>query len=230
VDLRERYPLNGLRLENTTELNLMQGPITVFEEGTYAGDAQLPDVICADPYYPEQLRSVYRYDPKNLDRERFQELFARHGSKVLGRHELIAGTEMVLAASGSDEDPALLDEFARCEIEEVDDLMGLFVPSFYFGCEADDPLTPWAFDTRRAPGRVALNAVYGSDIGHWDVPDMSEVMHEVVEPLDEGLMSPDDFRAFVFENPVRLHAAANPSFFEGTVVEEDVRRLLASES
>ena len=28
--------------------------------------AQLPDVICADPYYPEQLRSVYRFDPQSL--------------------------------------------------------------------------------------------------------------------------------------------------------------------
>jgi hypothetical protein len=28
--------------------------------------AQLPDVICADPYYPEQLRSVYRFDPNSL--------------------------------------------------------------------------------------------------------------------------------------------------------------------
>jgi len=28
--------------------------------------AQLPDVISADPYYPEQLRSVYRFDPTTL--------------------------------------------------------------------------------------------------------------------------------------------------------------------
>jgi len=28
--------------------------------------AQLPDVISADPYYPEQLRSVYRFDPTAL--------------------------------------------------------------------------------------------------------------------------------------------------------------------
>ena len=28
--------------------------------------AQLPDVISADPYYPEQLRSVYRFDPARL--------------------------------------------------------------------------------------------------------------------------------------------------------------------
>jgi hypothetical protein len=38
------YPLLGLRLRNTTGLHLMQGPITVFDGGTYAGDALLGDV------------------------------------------------------------------------------------------------------------------------------------------------------------------------------------------
>jgi len=39
-----KYPLNGLRLKNTTGLHLMQGPITVFDEGTYAGDALIDDL------------------------------------------------------------------------------------------------------------------------------------------------------------------------------------------
>lgn len=39
-----KHPLNGLQLENTTGLHLMQGPITVFDGGTYAGDAQIDDV------------------------------------------------------------------------------------------------------------------------------------------------------------------------------------------
>ncbi len=34
-----RHPLNGLRLVNSTGLNLMAGPLTVFESGSYAGDA-----------------------------------------------------------------------------------------------------------------------------------------------------------------------------------------------
>lgn len=36
-----KHPLNGLRLKNTTDLHLMQGPITVFDDGAYAGDAQI---------------------------------------------------------------------------------------------------------------------------------------------------------------------------------------------
>ncbi|MGE3180131.1 MAG: DUF4139 domain-containing protein [Phycisphaerae bacterium] len=39
-----KHPLNGLELTNSTGLNLMQGPVTVFDGGTYAGDAKLPDL------------------------------------------------------------------------------------------------------------------------------------------------------------------------------------------
>jgi hypothetical protein len=39
-----KHPLNGLRLKNTTDLHLMQGPITVFDDGAYAGDAQIMDL------------------------------------------------------------------------------------------------------------------------------------------------------------------------------------------
>jgi hypothetical protein len=39
-----KHPLLGLRFKNTTGLHLMQGPVTVFEGGTYAGDALLPDL------------------------------------------------------------------------------------------------------------------------------------------------------------------------------------------
>ncbi len=39
-----RHPFNGIELVNDTELNLMQGPITIFDGNTYAGDAKLPDL------------------------------------------------------------------------------------------------------------------------------------------------------------------------------------------
>ena len=38
--VQAKHPLNGLQLKNTTELHLMQGPITVFDGGAYAGDAR----------------------------------------------------------------------------------------------------------------------------------------------------------------------------------------------
>src|SRR6185503_10189442 len=39
-----KHPLNGLRLKNSTDLHLMQGPITVFDDSAYAGDAQIQDL------------------------------------------------------------------------------------------------------------------------------------------------------------------------------------------
>jgi hypothetical protein len=39
-----KHPLSGLRLTNTTPLHLMQGPITVFDGGEYAGDARIEDL------------------------------------------------------------------------------------------------------------------------------------------------------------------------------------------
>jgi hypothetical protein len=36
--------MNGFRLKNATALDLMQGPITIFDGGIYAGDAQIADL------------------------------------------------------------------------------------------------------------------------------------------------------------------------------------------
>jgi len=42
--VQEKHPLSGLRLKNTTGLHLMQGPITVFDGGIYAGDSRIEDL------------------------------------------------------------------------------------------------------------------------------------------------------------------------------------------
>jgi hypothetical protein len=42
--VQAKHPLNGLKLTNSTPLHLMQGPITVFDGGTYAGDARIEDL------------------------------------------------------------------------------------------------------------------------------------------------------------------------------------------
>src|SRR2546428_1746011 len=39
-----KHPLYGVRLRNATALHLLQGPITVFDGGVYAGDARLEDL------------------------------------------------------------------------------------------------------------------------------------------------------------------------------------------
>ena len=39
-----QHPLMGLRIKNTTGMPLTQGPVTVYDDATYAGDARIPDL------------------------------------------------------------------------------------------------------------------------------------------------------------------------------------------
>ena len=119
-----------------------------------------------------------------------------------------------------------IDEFRAGAIERAEDLRRLFEPNFYFGCEADDRLAAWAFDTRKNPFGARLKAMFSSDLGHWDVLDMNEVLEEAYELCEEGLLSEADFRDFTFTNPALLHARVNPDFFKGTTVEAEVDKLL----
>jgi len=46
--VQAKHPLLGLRFQNTTGMHLMQGPITVFEGSSYAGDARILDITPKD--------------------------------------------------------------------------------------------------------------------------------------------------------------------------------------
>jgi hypothetical protein len=39
-----KHPLSGLKLTNSTDVHWMQGPITLFDGGEYAGDARIEDI------------------------------------------------------------------------------------------------------------------------------------------------------------------------------------------
>jgi len=120
-----------------------------------------------------------------------------------------------------------LDDFSRCKIARKEDIRELFIPRFYFGCEADDPVNAWAFNARANPMGARLNALFSSDIGHMDVPDMTEVLPEAYELVEHGLLDDDDFRDFMFANAVRFWGEVNPDFFKGTVVEKQAAEVLA---
>jgi hypothetical protein len=123
---------------------------------------------------------------------------------------------------------ANLDDYFACEVTSPTDVVDLFVDNFFFGCEADDRMNALAFNRLQNPGGSQLNAVFGSDIGHFDVLDMGEVLPEAYELVEDGLIDENDFRRFVFENPAKLWAEANPAFFSGTAVEGEVARALAA--
>ena len=117
--------------------------------------------------------------------------------------------------------------YFRCKIERKEDIRDLFVPRYYFGCEADDPVNAWAFNRKANPMNARLNALFSSDIGHFDVPDMTEVVPEAYELVEHGLMTDGDFRDFMFENAVRFWGEVNPDFFKGTAVEKAAAEVLA---
>jgi len=120
----------------------------------------------------------------------------------------------------------VVDEFAAVQISRPEDLRDRFVPHFYFGCEADDRANAWGFATQLNPGGSRLNAVLGSDIGHWDVLDMRTVLVESRELVECGAITDTDFRDLVCDNAIRLHAGMNADFFAGTAVESYARTLM----
>jgi predicted TIM-barrel fold metal-dependent hydrolase len=171
--------------------------------------------------------AVEHYNPAQLDRAQLVDLFERYGSPRY-RERLDRLDDGLRMLSLPDEDPATLDEFSRCGITSADDIRDVFTTSFHFGCEADDPLTSLAFDGARNPGGGRLKALFASDIGHWDVPDIRGVLPEAWELVEDGHATESDFRALTFGHAVSLWTGANPSFFAGTTVADAVEAELAT--
>jgi hypothetical protein len=109
------------------------------------------------------------------------------------------------------------------------DWIDLFVTPYYFGCEADDRMNATAF-LKLNPFGAQLNAIYSSDIGHFDVIDMRDPLPEAYELVEDGHITADDFRDFTFANAVRLWGTQNPRFFEGTIVAKEAAAVLNASS
>jgi predicted TIM-barrel fold metal-dependent hydrolase len=171
-------------------------------------------------------KALERMDPKKLDRSLLMSLVQKYG---------YADIEATLKAQDGWPDPEAdltgglenLDDFARCKITRKEDWRDLFLTPFYFGCEADDRCNAWAFATKNNPFNAKINAIYSSDIGHFDVIDMRDPLPEAYELVEDGLLTEDNFRDFVFANAVRLWGTQNPQFFEGTRVAKEAAALLA---
>jgi predicted TIM-barrel fold metal-dependent hydrolase len=170
-------------------------------------------------------QAIQATHPSKLDRAALAQLAQKYGRDGL--------VDAIRRGDGLDDSGSLtggvedVDDYFRCKIERKDDLRELFVPRFYFGCEADDPINAWAFNRRANPMGARLNALFSSDIGHFDVPDMSDVVPEAYELVEHGLLTDDDFRDFMFTNAVRFWGEVNPDFFKGTVVEKQAAEVLA---
>ncbi|MFM9967989.1 MAG: amidohydrolase family protein, partial [Burkholderiales bacterium] len=167
------------------------------------------------------LKALKEYfDPNKLDIKLIAELFEKYGNGGLTREKFLAQPHGEVSVP--DEHPAQIDEWAACKIKKKEDIRDLFVPRFYFGCEPDDRLAAIAFNPKLNHYGVKLNAMFGSDLGHWDVLDPTQVLAEAFELVEEGLLTDEDFSDFVYGNAARLHGGMNRNFYKGTRIESQI--------
>jgi predicted TIM-barrel fold metal-dependent hydrolase len=173
-------------------------------------------------------QAIESTNPDKLDRSALLQYAQKYGRDevvdAVRRGEGLEGDSNSTMTGGIED----LDDYFRCKIEKKQDIRDLFVPRFYFGCEADDPVNGWAFNGKANPMGARLNAIFSSDIGHFDVPDMTDVVPEAYELVEHGLINDADFRDFMFANAVRFWGEVNPDFFKGTVVEKAAAEVLAT--
>ena len=163
-------------------------------------------------------------DPAQLDVDLLVEMFETYGNDYLTPDRIRAEPHQPLS-SQLFVPPEEVNDFALTGVEKPEDIRKIFDANFYFGSEADDRMTAVAFDTKLNHYGARLKAILGSDIGHWDVPDMTQVMVDAYEMVERGYMTADDFRDFSFGNVVEMHTGMNPDFFKGTAVENDVEKF-----
>jgi predicted TIM-barrel fold metal-dependent hydrolase len=213
---------------DATAKSLLLGGVTdrfptlnfVFLEGGVAWASSLL-VNLVSHWEKRNGKAIQRLNPANLDVDEVENLFGRYGPERY-RANLPRVRQYFERPEHRPED---LDDFRQCGIESKEDFKRLFVDRFFFGCEADDPLNSLAFNSAVNPFGARLQAVFGSDIGHWDVTDMSEVLLEAYELVEKNLFNEADFRDFVFTNPARLYLQGNKDFFAGTTAAEAAATL-----
>jgi len=118
---------------------------------------------------------------------------------------------------------------ASCQITRKEDWVDLYAKPYYLGCEADDLMTATAFG-KNNPFGSKLNAIFSSDIGHFDVIDMRHPPSETYELVEDGHITADDFRSFTFTNAVKLWGTQNRRFFVGTRVAKEAAAVLTAQT
>jgi hypothetical protein len=193
-------------------------PFAFLECGVGWACSLLADLV--EHWEKRNVEALQATRPDLLDTARVERLLRDHPGRLLDRVEGdLAGLVRELARP--DPVPDEIDEWVHLGVTGPEDIRDLFVPNFYFGCEADDRTAAFAFSPANAFG-ARLNAIFSSDIGHWDVRHMDRVLVEAWGLVEDGVLSERDFGDLVFHNPARLFLSANPDFFAGTAIESDV--------
>jgi hypothetical protein len=172
-------------------------------------------------------KALERMHPDKLDRAKLMSLVEKYGyddiAEALRERGGLPDPEQAFLTGGVEN----IDDFSACKITRKEDWVDLYAKPYYFGCEADDRMNATAFGHNN-PFGAKLNAIFSSDIGHFDVIDMRHPLPEAYELVEDGHITAGDFRDFTFANAVKLWGTQNPKFFEGTRVAKQAAAVLAA--
>ena len=121
------------------------------------------------------MRSVEALEllnPKNLNKDAVDDLMHEYGGeRFKGRLDKVV---QLFPDPSEPIEPENYNDYRHTGAKTKADLGPLF-QNFYFGCEADDKINAWAFNTKVNRFGMTLKAFFGSDIGHMDAPDFTRV-------------------------------------------------------
>ena len=162
----------------------------------------------ADTLAHYQLRNVKALDkhlrPTNLDLDRFEELWTSYADPGWADKidQLIrspwAGPSVSTRESpsrlpGLTERDAGVNEFAR--MGGPAELKAMFADNFFFGAEAEDRTTAFAFDN---PLGFDFARRWGPTSAIGTSPVMADVMTEAYELVTDGVLTESQFKSFVY--------------------------------
>jgi hypothetical protein len=114
ADVLAKHPLLGVRLTNKSKLNLAQGPVTVYDGETFAGDARLPDLA------PNETRLVsYAIDlhtevvPRADEPTRTVEAVALRNGRLITREVTRQTTRYVIRNRGPQDRTVIVERPLR---------------------------------------------------------------------------------------------------------------------
>src|SRR5208282_3918392 len=182
-----------------------------FLEGGVGWASQLfGDLI--EHWVRRSAKALERMHPDKLDRAKLMSLVEKYGygDMAAALHERggLPDPEQAFLTGGVEN----IDDFSACKITRKEDWVDLYAKPYYFGCSN--------------PFGSKLNAIFSADIGHFDVIDMRHPLPEAYELVEDGHITADNFRDFIFANAVRLWGTQNPKFFEGTRVAKEAAAVL----
>src|SRR6202011_5656924 len=138
-------------------------------------------------------KALERSHPDKLERAKLLSLVEKYGyddiAAALRERGGLPDPEQAYLTGGIEN----VDDFSACKITRKEDWVDLYAKPYYFGCEADDRMNATAFG-RNNPFGSKLNAIFSSDIGHFDVIDMRHPLPEAYELVEDGHITADNFR------------------------------------